>query len=57
VKRCDLIKKLEEAGCRLTRHGGNHVGTQTQDPNKANQCLDTKEIIENLAKSIIKKLS
>jgi len=24
MKRTDLIRKLEEAGCQLVRHGGNH---------------------------------
>lgn len=24
MKRTDLIRKLEEAGCELVRHGGNH---------------------------------
>ena len=24
MKRTDLVRKLEEAGCELIRHGGNH---------------------------------
>jgi len=45
MKRADLFRKLTELGYKLIRHGGRHDWYQN------------KEIKENLAKSIIKKLS
>jgi len=57
MKRKDLISILKKIGCELVRHGGKHdwykngmTGVQQPIPRH-------NEINENLAKSIIKKLS
>ncbi len=56
MKRRDLIKKLEEMGCVLTRHGGKH-DWYTNPASKQSQPVPRhNEINENLAWSIIKKL-
>jgi predicted RNA binding protein YcfA (HicA-like mRNA interferase family) len=57
MKRRDLIKKLEEAGCILTRHGGNHDWYTNQVTKHSQPVPRHKEINENLARSIIKKLT
>ena len=57
MKRRDLIKVLEDMGCILTRHGGKH-DWYTNEVSKQSQSVPRhKEINENLAKSIVKKLS
>lgn len=57
MKRRDLIKRLEDMGCVLTRHGGKH-DWYTNEISKQSQPIPRhKEISENLAKSIIRKLS
>lgn len=56
MKRRDLIRKLEEMGCVLTRHGGKH-NWYTNHQTKVSQPVPRhNEINENTAKSIIKKL-
>jgi mRNA interferase HicA len=35
MKRTDLIRKLEEAGCELVRHGGNHDWYRNPDTGAA----------------------
>lgn len=57
MKRRELIKKIEELGCVLTRHGGRHdwytnPATRTSQPVPRHN-----EIHDGLAKSIIRKLS
>ena len=53
MKRRDLIKKFEENGWWLERHGGNHdIYT---DGTHIEPVSHTKEIDENLAKKIIKR--
>ncbi|MBQ9438420.1 MAG: type II toxin-antitoxin system HicA family toxin [Lachnospiraceae bacterium] len=53
MKRRDLIKKLEKAGFKFVRHGGNH------DIYERGSCSEKiprhNEIDEDLAKWIIKK--
>ncbi|MEZ4526140.1 MAG: type II toxin-antitoxin system HicA family toxin [Desulfobacterales bacterium] len=57
MKRRELIKKLEDMGCVLVRHGGAH-DWYTNFATKQSQPIPLhKEINENLAKSIIRKLS
>ena len=57
MKRRDLIRKLEEQGCVLVRHGGNH-DWYTNPTTKTSQPVPRhNEINEGLAKSIIRKLS
>jgi len=56
VKRRDLIKKLEAAGCVLIRHGGRHDWYQNATT-KISQPIPRHREIENiLAKHIIKML-
>lgn len=57
MKRRDLIRKLEEMGCVLVRHGGSH-DWDTNPKTKRSQPLPRhNEIHEGLAKSNIRKLS
>ena len=57
MKRRDLIKVLELLGCRLVRHGGKHDWYQNKNTGECQPVPRHNEIGENLAKSIIKKLS
>lgn len=57
MKSRDLIKRLEEMGCILTRHGGKHDWYTNPSAKKSQPVPRHKEINENLARSIIKKLS
>ena len=57
MKRRDLIKRLEEMGCVLIRHGGTHDWYTNQETKQSQPVPRHKEINENLAKSIIRKLS
>ena len=57
MKRRDLIKLLEEMGCILVRHGGRHDWYTNPKIKKSQPVPRHNEINENLAKSIIKKLS
>ena len=53
MKRRDLIKKLEKAGFRFTRNGGNHdIYARNKDKEKIPR---HREINEMLAKAILKK--
>lgn len=57
MKRQDLIKRLEEMGCILIRHGGAHDWYINPQTSKSQPASQHSEIKENLAKSIIKKLA
>ncbi|RYD38398.1 MAG: type II toxin-antitoxin system HicA family toxin [Verrucomicrobiaceae bacterium] len=57
MKRQDLVRKLSELGCELIRHGGNHDWFQNQVTKVCQPVPRHREINENLARSIIKKLS
>lgn len=57
MKRRDRIKRLEEMRCILSRHGGKHDWYTNQITKQSQPIPRHKEINENLAKSIIKKLS
>lgn len=57
MKRRDLIKKLEKIGCVFVRHGGKHDWYSNPKTKQSQPIPRHKEINENLAKSIIKKLS
>ena len=57
MKRKDLIRKLEKAGCVLVRHGGNHDWYSNPMTKQSQPIPRHNEVNENLAKSIIKKLS
>jgi len=56
VKRRDLIKKLEETGCVLIRHGGRHDWYQNPGTKVSQPIPRHKEIKDILAKHIIKML-
>jgi mRNA interferase HicA len=57
VKRRDLIKRLEAMGCVLSRHGGKHDWYTNEKTKQSQPVPRHTEINENLAKSIVKKLS
>ncbi|MFH1051600.1 MAG: type II toxin-antitoxin system HicA family toxin [bacterium] len=57
MKRKDLIKILNTLGCVLIRHGGKHDWYQNKHSGVCQPIPRHNEINENLAKSIIKKLS
>jgi predicted RNA binding protein YcfA (HicA-like mRNA interferase family) len=57
MKRLDLIKKLEDMGCYLVRHGGNHDWYRNPNTNAADAVPRHREVNEHLARKIIKKLS
>jgi predicted RNA binding protein YcfA (HicA-like mRNA interferase family) len=56
MKRGDLIRKLEQMGCALVRHGGSHDWYTNPATKKSQPVPRHNEIHEGLAKSIIKKL-
>ena len=56
MKRRELIKKLEEMGCVFIRHGGRHDWYQNPRTKVCQPVPRHKEINENLAKHILKKL-
>ena len=55
MKRTDLIRELEELGCKLLRHGGKHDWYQNPQTRIAQPVPRHGEINENLAKHILKK--
>ena len=57
MKRVDLIRKLEEAGCVLIRHGGNHDWFSQPRTNAFQPVPRHREISDLLAKNILKKLT
>ncbi len=57
MKRLELVRKLTELGCELIRHGGNHDWYQNTQTKACQPVPRHREINENLAKSILKKLS
>jgi hypothetical protein len=57
VKRRDLIRKIEEAGAVLLRHGGKHDWYHNPTTKMSQPIPRHSEIKEFLAKSIIKKLA
>ncbi|MBC8490591.1 MAG: type II toxin-antitoxin system HicA family toxin [Bacteroidetes bacterium] len=57
MKRKELIKKLEKAGCTFIRHGGKHDWYHNPKTKISQPIPRHREIKENLAKHIIKMLS
>ena len=57
MKRRDLVRKLEEMGCVLVRHGGSHDWYTNPVTKKSQPVPRHSEIHEQLARSIIRKLS
>ena len=54
MKRRELIKQLEDAGCALIRHGGKHDWFQNINTKVVQTVPRHNEIKENLAKHILK---
>jgi mRNA interferase HicA len=57
MKRTDLIRKLEEDGCALVRHGGNHDWYRNPKTGMSQAVPRHREVNEFLAKHILKKLA
>jgi predicted RNA binding protein YcfA (HicA-like mRNA interferase family) len=57
VKRRDLIRKVEELGCSLIRHGGKHDWFQNSETKVCQPIPRHREINEHLARNILRKLS
>ncbi len=57
MKRTDLIRKLEEGGSILVRHGGNHDWYSNPKTGQSQPVPRHREINESLAKHILKKLA
>ncbi len=57
MKRADLVRKLADVGCELIRHGGRHDWYQNKETKVCQPVPRHREIGEELAKSIIRKLS
>jgi mRNA interferase HicA len=56
MKRVDLIRKVEQAGCSLIRHGGRHDWYQNPRTGAAQPIPRHREVKEFLAKNILRKL-
>ena len=57
MKRRDLIKKLEQMGCVLTRHGGRLDWYSNLMTKQSQPIPRHTEINENLARSILKLMA
>ncbi|MCL2184954.1 MAG: type II toxin-antitoxin system HicA family toxin [Treponema sp.] len=57
MKRIDLIRIIEKNGAVFIRHGSNHDWYKNHETGIAEAIPRHKEIKENLAKKIIKRLS
>ncbi|MGA2601064.1 MAG: type II toxin-antitoxin system HicA family toxin [Bryobacteraceae bacterium] len=57
MKRADLIRTLDEAGCVLIRHGGKLDWYQNRRTGVSQPVPRHREINEFLAKHILKRLS
>ncbi len=56
MKRAELIRQLEKAGCLLIRHGARHDWYQNPDTKKSQPVPRHAEINENLSRHILKQL-
>jgi len=57
MKRIDLIRRLEESGCVLIRHGGRHDWYQSTRTGACQPVPRHREINERLARHILKRLA
>ena len=57
MKRIDLVRKIEEFGCVLVRHGGKHDWYRNPNTGIYQPIPRHREIKEGIAKHIIKELS
>jgi len=55
--RIELIKRLKKSGCLLIRQCGNHDWYQNPETKACQPVPRHREVVESLAKHIIKKLS
>ncbi len=56
MKRQDLIRRLEESGCVLVRHGGRHDWYRNPKTGQSQPVPRHREINEHVARNILKKL-
>lgn len=56
MKRADLIRRLEAAGCALIRHGGKHDWYRNLKTGVSQPVPRHREVNESLAKHILRKL-
>ena len=57
MKRLDLIRELEQAGCSLLRHGGRHDIYHNPETGRSEPVPRHREINEILARRIIRRLA
>ena len=57
MKRRDLIRRLEKAGCELLRHGAKHDIYHNRESGVSEPVPRHREINEMLARKIIKSLT
>lgn len=57
MKRGDLIRRLEEAGCVFIRHGGKHDWYRNASTGISQPVPRHREINETLAQHILRKLA
>ena len=57
MKRIDLVRRIEEMGCVLIRHGGNHDWYRNPATGMSQPVPRHREINERLAQHIIRTLS
>jgi len=56
MKRRELIRRIEQLGCKLIRHGGRHDWYQNPNTGVCQPVPRHLEVNENLARHILKKL-
>jgi predicted RNA binding protein YcfA (HicA-like mRNA interferase family) len=56
MKRVDLVRKLEQAGCSLVRHGGRHDWYHNPSTGSSQPVPRHREVKDLLAKHILRKL-
>jgi len=56
MKRTELVRKIEQLGCVLIRHGGKHDWYQNPNTNVSQPIPRHREINEHLAQHILKVL-
>jgi mRNA interferase HicA len=57
MKRIDLVKEIERRGGVLLRHGGKHDWFQNPHPKMSQSVPGHREIVDSLARHILKMLS
>jgi len=57
MKRRELVQKIEKLGCVLIRHGGRHDWYQNPDTGACQPIPRHREINDQLANHILKKLT